>query len=123
MKLVIARGTFNGLYEWGTGWLSCRTAAKWNAYWLRPPKERKGSIFWRVLVDGDGTPFAVGTGGSAYMHPMGFDIVLQKLGSSISRGREVFPEMDALREMCEECAAECGGLFHMTEPKVVEVDA
>lgn len=119
MKLVIAKGVFKDIYYWGTGFASIEARAKWDAFWSRQRDD--GGFFWRTYIH-DGIPYVVETGGSVYMHPMDFDLVLRKLGSSYRGGREIFPEIDELVRMCTECAAECGGSFRMTEPKVVEVD-
>jgi hypothetical protein len=55
------------------------------------------------------------------MHPMDFDLVLHKLGSSYQGGKEIFPEVDELVRICTECAKECGGSFEMSPVRVVEV--
>ena len=118
MKLIIAKGVFKDIYYWGTGFVSVKASAKWGAFWSEQ-RDAPG-CFWRTYIH-DGTPYVVGTGGSVYMHPMDFDLVLHKLGSSYQGGREVFPEVDELVRICTKCAEECGGSFEMSPVRVVEV--
>lgn len=118
MQLIIAKGVFKDIYYWGTGFVSKEASAKWNTFWA---KQRDNcGCFWRTYIH-DGTPYVVGTGGSVYMHPMDFDLVLHKLGSSYRGGREIFPEVDELVRICTKCAKECGGSFEMSPVRVVEV--
>lgn len=118
MKLIIAKGVFKDIYYWGTGFVSVKASAKWGAFWAEQ-RDAPG-CFWRTYIH-DGTPYVVGTGGSVYMHPMDFDLVLHKLGSSYRGGKEIFPEVDELVRMCTECAKECGGSFEMSPVRIVEV--
>lgn len=118
MKLIIAKGVFKDIYYWGTGFVSVKASAKWGAFWAEQ-RDAPG-CFWRTYIH-DGTPYVVGTGGSVYMHPMDFDLVLHKLGSSYQGGKEIFPEVDELVRMCTECAEKCGGTFEMSPVRVVEV--
>ena len=118
MKLIIAKGVFKNIYYWGTGFVSMKAGAKWGAFWAG--QRDASGCFWRTYIH-DGTPYVVGIGGSVYMHPMDFDLVLHKLGSSYQGGREIFPEVDELVRICTECAEECGGSFEMSPVKVVEV--
>lgn len=116
MRLVIAKGVFKDIYYWGTGFASIEASAKWDAFWAR----QRGDGFWQTYIH-NGTPYVVTTGGSVYMHPMDFDLVLHILGSSYRGGKEIFPEVDELVRMCTECAAECDGSFEMSPVRVVEV--
>ena len=118
MKLIIAKGVFNGIYYWGTGFVSVKAGAKWGAFWAG--QRDASGYFWRTYIH-DGTPYVVGTGGSVYMHPMDFDLVLRKLGSSYQGGKEILPEVDELVRICTRCAEECGGSFEMSPVRVVEV--
>ena len=118
MKLIIAKGVFKDIYYWGTGFVSTEASAKWNAFWAR--QRDNCGCFWRTYIH-DGTPYVVETGGSVYMHPMDFDLVLHKLGSSYQGGREIFPEVDELVRICTKCAEECGGSFEMSPVRIVEV--
>ena len=118
MKLIIAKGVFKDIYYWGTGFVSTEASAKWRAFWAR--QRDNCGCFWQTYIH-DGTPYVVSTGGSVYMHPMDFDLVLRKLGSSYQGGKEIFPKVDELVRMCTECAAECGGSFEMSPVRVVEV--
>ena len=118
MKLIIAKGVFKDIYYWGTGFASIAASAKWNAFWAR--QRDNDGCFWRTYIH-DGTPYVVSTGGSVYMHPMDFDLILHKLGSCHRGGKEVYPEVDELVCICTACAAECGGSFEMSPIRVVEV--
>ena len=118
MKLIIAKGVFKDIYYWGTGFASIEARAKWDAFWARQRDD--GGCFWQTYIH-DGTPYVVETGGSVYMHPMGFDLVLRKLGSSCRGGMETFPEVGELVSMCTKCAAVCGGSFEMSPIRVVDV--
>ena len=118
MQLIIAKGVFKDIYFWGTGFVSVKASAKWGAFWAEQ-RDAPG-CFWRTYIH-DGTPYVVSTGGSVYMHPMDFDLVLHKLGSSYQGGREVFPEVDELVRICTKCAEECGGSFEMSPVRVAEV--
>lgn len=118
MKLIIAKGVFKDIYYWGTGFVSVKAGAKWGAFWAG--QRDASGCFWRTYIH-DGTPYVVGTGGSVYMHPMDFDLVLHKLGSSYQGGKEIFPEVDELVRICTKCAEECGGSFEMSPVRVVEV--
>lgn len=118
MKLIIAKGVFKDIYYWGTGFVSVKASAKWGAFWAEQ-RDAPG-CFWRTYIH-DGTPYVVGIGGSVYMHPMDFDLILHKMGSSYQGGREIFPEIDELVRICTKCAEECGGSFEMSPVRVVEV--
>ena len=118
MKLIIAKGVFKDIYHWGIGFVSVKAGAKWGAFWAEQ-RDAPG-CFWRTYIH-DNIPYVVSTGGSVYMHPMDFDLVLHKLGSSYQGGREIFPEVDELVRICTKCAEECGGSFEMSPIRVVEV--
>lgn len=118
MKLVIAKGVFKDIYYWGAGFASIEARAKWDSFWAR--QRDNGGCFWRTYIH-DETPYVVETGGSVYMHPMGFDLVLRKLWSSYRGGNETYLEVDELVRICTSCAAECGGSFEMSPIRVVEV--
>ena len=118
MKLIIAKGVVKDIYYWGTGFASIEARAKWDAFWAR--QRDNDGCFWQTYIH-DGTPYVVETGGSVYMHPMGFDLVLRKLRSSYRRGKEIYPEVDELVRICTSCAAECGGSFEMSPIRVVDV--
>ena len=118
MQLIIAKGVFKGIYYWGSGFVSMETRVKWDAFWER--QRDNGGHFWRTYIH-DRTPYVVANGGSVYMHPMDFDLVLRKLGSSYQGGKEIFPKVDELVRICTKCAEECGGSFEMSPVRVAEV--
>lgn len=120
MKLIIIKGTFHGIYEWGVGFVSQDAYSRWNAYWLS-----LDAIFWHHFATED-CQYLVGTGGSIYLHPMDFTLVLQKIGGSYRRDKngneyEIFPEIEELDEICSKCAEACGGTFEMSPLRIVEV--
>ena len=120
MRLIIAKGTFHGIYKWGIGFVSQKTYNNWRNYWLS-----LDAIFWHHFPTKD-CQYLVGTGGSIYLHPMDFTLVLQKIGSQYrydenGNKHEVFAEIEELDKICSKCAEACGGTFEMSPLKIVEV--
>ena len=120
MKLIIAKGTFHGIYKWGIGYVSQSAFSRWNSYW-----SSLDAIFWHHFATKD-CQYLVETGGSIYLHPMDFTLVLHKIGGSYRRDKngneyEIFPEIEELDEICSKCAEACGGTFEMSPLKIVEV--
>ena len=120
MKLIIAKGTFHGIYEWGVGFVSQKAYNSWKNYW--PSID---AIFWHHFSTDD-CQYLVGTGGSIYLHPMDFTLVLHKIGSQYrydenGNKHEVFAEIEELDKICSKCAEACGGTFEMSPLKIVEV--
>jgi len=124
MRIITLKGTFNGLYRWGDGWDSA-TEKKWNDYWRNQLK----SYFWHFFEVHKGhgdAQYLVTTGGSIYLHPMNFSLVMQKFGGCYHYNEdgsktEVHSEIEELQEICEECAAFCGGDFAIDQFKVTEI--
>lgn len=120
MKLIIAKGTFHGIYEHGSGFVSQEVYNKWMSYWLS-----LDAIFWDHFFTKD-SQFLVETGGSIYLHPMDFTLVLRKIWSQYRHDKngnkhEVFAEIEELDKICSKCAEACGGTFEMSPLKIVEV--
>ena len=123
MKLIITKGTFHGIYEWSVGFVggnAIDTFHKWNNYWLS-----LDAIFWHHFSTDD-CQYLVGTGGSIFLHPKDFTLVLHKIGGSYRRDEkgneyEIFPEIEELDKICSKCAEVCGGTFEMSPLKIVEV--
>lgn len=123
-KLCVIKGVFDDIYFWGQGYKDLDTAENWNAYW-----ENVNANFWRYRTprhsccSGD----LVNTGGSIYMHPMGFDTVLHSCGVKCPRGHnndleDYFgSELDELKKLCEGVATMCGGTFHLYA-EVVDIE-
>ena len=120
MRIVTAKGTFGGLYEWGRGWRDFAAAQAWRDYW-----SGAHGTFWHVSRNGDAL-YLVTTGGSIYLHPMDFVMLLRRIGAEykVDAGRrvEVFSAVEELTELCEKCAAACGGTFSLSPVKVHEVE-
>lgn len=120
MKLIITKGVFHGIYEWGRGFVSQDVYNRWKSYWLT-----LDATFWHHFFTKD-CQYLVETGGSIYLHPMDFTLVLRKIGSQYrhdenGKRHEVFAEIEELDRICSECAKECGGTFEMSPLKIVEV--
>lgn len=121
MKLIITKGTFHDIYKWGVGFVSQKAYNSWKNYW--PSID---TIFWHYFATDNDCQYLVETGGSIYLHPMDFTLVLQKIGGSYRRDKngneyEIFPEIEELDEICSKCAEACGGTFEMSPLKIVEV--
>lgn len=114
-------GVFNGIYEWGRGFMSRNMESKWDWYWkVEFPK--KGYIFWKYANNyGFGEcGYLVCTDGSIYMHPMEFNSVLVASGGCVcssmgSDNKRYYNHFESalreLKEICDDCAAFCGGTF------------
>lgn len=100
MKILKMKVVFNGLYEWGGGFVSHIAAEKWDNFW-----KNWRSCFWRTVFD-NGSTFIVSVGGGGMIHPMDFEIVLKIIGTSNDND---CPEYDELKKACEKAAAICGG--------------
>lgn len=120
MRLIITKGVFHDIYKWGVGFVSQNAYNKWNNYW--PSID---ATFWHHFPT-EGCPYLVGTGGSIYLHPMGFTLILRKFGSQYrydenGNKHEVFAEIEELDKICSKCAEVCGGTFEMSPLRIVEV--
>lgn len=111
--ICVVRGTFAGLYAWGEGW-SEEVANKWEEYW----KNIK-SIYWKYMPAKYKTSSGqlVNTGGSIYLHPMGFSAVIRSAGGTCPRGNDddledrYGGELDELKKLCEGACEVCGGSY------------
>ena len=125
-------GVFNGIYEWGRGFMSRGMASKWDWYWkVEFPK--KGYIFWKY-AEGNGFGECgnlVCTNGSIYMHPMEFNSVLVASGGCIhistgSDKKRYYNHFESvlreLKEICDDCAAFCGGTFDLYVAKEFAIE-
>lgn len=124
-KAINYYGTFNGIYEWGRGFISTFVQFKWDEYWRCVFPNRTRKCHWKTYVKGSGLGECgslVGTSKAIYMHPMGIYGVFVEGGLSCGCSlpeedhkyeyKYVFEtELNELREICEEAAAYCGGSF------------
>lgn len=110
--MVFVRGVFHGIYEWGKGWVSNDVALK-----FKEAERNIKSYFWNLHESNDGmsSDYLLSTDGSVYLHPMNFDTVLHRCGSS----EDSFSCGD-LKRICEEIAEACGGSFEMYVSKPFE---
>ena len=103
MRTIITkvRVDFEGIYEWGTGFIDDHKYRLWHLYWSTKCK----GIFWNVLSKqeyGQISHFIVSTYGGGYMHPDNFTIFVE--GGVSPNGA-----IKELEELCQRCAEECGG--------------
>lgn len=120
MRLIITKGVFHDIYKWGAGFVSHDVYDRWNNYW-----SSLDAIFWNHFFTKD-CQYLVGTGGSIFLHPMDFTLMLRKIGGQYrcnknGSRREVFAEIEELDKICSKCAEACGGTFEMSPLKIVEV--
>lgn len=128
MKVITAKGVFNGFYEWGPGWTDPAAAERWREFW--DGFDNKRWCYWTHFRDGAdsvvSTDFLVGVGGSVHLHPMDFTLLYRRICSTkvcLENGEwaEKFGEVDELKEICEKCAEFVGGSFELREMKVHEI--
>lgn len=130
-KIIKVRGIFHDIYGWGVGFYSQEIAQKWNYFWRAKftPK-----TFWSYVQPKDiwasGTLALNTGGGSIYMHPMDFTVMLTN-NSGTHNGQIIGDtyyessfewQISELYEICKECAEFCGGSFTMQVSKEVETN-
>ena len=98
MRILTAKGTFDGLYEWGRGWRSLAAKQAWDKYW-----SGASGIHWHTSQHGDAL-YLVAVGGAVYLHPEGFRLLYEVFGSEYrvdAAGRRVklYSAVDELREL------------------------
>jgi len=119
---ITINGVFNGIYEWGRGFMSREIADKWNWFWSVEFR-KTDHLFWKY-ADGDMDFGECGilscNSGSIYMHPMDFNAVLvSSMGCICTKrgddGKEYITQFESeikhLKEICDACAEFCGGSF------------
>ena len=112
-KLVVVKGIFHNIYEWGKCYRDADTAKAWHNAW----NEIK-SISWHHARLDD-TEYLVSVQGSIYLHPMDFSAVLHGCGCHTSDTYDCAE----LKRICEEVAEKCGGTFDLVVSKEIEVNA
>ncbi len=112
-KIVVVKGTFHNIYEWGKCYRDADTARAWHNAW----NEVK-SISWHHARLDD-TEYLVSVQGSIYLHPMDFRAVLHGCGCNTSDTYDCAE----LKRICEKVAEKCGGTFDLVVSKEIEVDA
>jgi len=125
MRVVTMKVTFDGLYFWGSGWKDGSVYKKWYDFWTSKSGD---GIFWTHFLKDDGinkTQYLVTTGGSSYLHPMGFEVLYRLIGGCYKTNEkgekvDVLNEIEELKGICEKCADICGGAVKFTIPKICE---
>lgn len=114
------QGVFNGIYEWGEGFVSYDIQQAWNWFWkVEFPKRH--FLFWKYAEGDDfgGCGHLSGLCGSIYMHPMNFKATLVSdtgvVKISPCEGKDYIcsfaSEIRELKKICDEAAEYCGGQF------------
>ena len=129
-KSIHYYGTFNGIYEWGKGWLSMPIKAKWDEFWLNEFPKYK-NYRWIMAIppadEYDGWRL-VGRANVIYMHPMGFYGMMFENGitcGSYINGKEYryvfYDDLEKLNEICKAAAEYCGGTFTLDTTKEFDI--
>lgn len=116
-KVVLVRGTFEGIYGWGKGFYTSEKARQWEE-----ALNNIDDIFWNLLTVHKGygdTHYLCSTGGSIYMHPMDFRTVLHSSGCNSD---DTF-DCESLKKICEKIAEHCGGTFTLEVSKPFDIEA
>ena len=109
--IVLVKGTFYGIYEWGEGYLDGKRSLWYEA--LGNVKD----VFWKV-VSRDDSQFLISIGGNVFLHPMGFNAVFYNGGC---HSADSF-HCGALERICNKIAEHCGGKFLLEVSKPGRVD-
>ena len=112
-KIVVVKGTFHNIYEWGKCYRDADTAKAWHNAW----NEVKSFVWHHTRLDN--TEYLVSVQGSIYLHPMDFSAVLHGCGCHTSDTYDCAE----LKRICEEVAEKCGGTFDLEVSEEIEVDA
>lgn len=128
-KAIAFNGMFNGLYEWGKGWVSNEVREKWD-YWWENEFPEMWTTFWRYVGGEDGEcGRLVGTGEAVYMHPMVTRGTFVSCGVTCGCyvGGEkyeyaFYEELAELERICVAVAEYCGGSFHMSTTKEFDIE-
>lgn len=130
--IIRIRGTFCGLYNWGSGWVSSEVAEKWDAFWEGLTKSDK-SIFWRYAPPRDrycSCGYLCSSDGTVYLHPMDFETVLSRRSGTalISENGNSYngafkSELQELQRLCSQAAKSCGGTFSLEAGRETLIDA
>jgi hypothetical protein len=89
---------FEGIYEWGRGFLGHEQYVNWYLFWSKVNK-----IYWNCFMkqeNGQMSYYLVTTYGGGYIHPQDFTLTLTRVSNGL---------INELKELCEECARDCGG--------------
>ena len=123
-------GTFNGLYEWGSGW-TYEMQEKWDEFWLTQfPK--MADYHWLRYIPGRGfgeCGTLCGRDINVYMHPMAIYGYMSEGGVSCGAMRDgveynyVFLDtLEKLNEISKAAAEWCGGTFTLDTTREFEVE-
>ena len=113
-KIVVVKGTFHNIYEWGKFYRDADTAKAWHDAW-----DNIKSFCWKHFRDSHGTEYLVGVQGSIFLHPMDFRTVLHGCGC---RTDDTY-DCAELKRICEEVAKKCGGTFDLEVSEEIAIDA
>lgn len=115
-SIIAVKGVFNGIYEWGRGFVSNDVAERWKRYWLSIDPS-----WWKFIP-----PEVIGHAGYLachagiiYLHPMGFNALLSTTTkvTTFRDGTEYTAsfstDLEKLLELCRGAAEACGGTFEM----------
>lgn len=129
---IKVRGIFNDIYEWGNGFKDNETYSAWHRFW-GVEFGKKHRLFWKY-AEGDnfgGCGHLSSNSGSIYMHPMDFTAVLVASSGCVKvspskEGKDYYnhfeSELRTLKEICDECAAYCGGSFNLQISKEFAIE-
>lgn len=115
--LIRIKGSWSGIYGWGTGYYDKEKYLNWENFW-----DNINAIYWNSVIANDtfNTRYLVTTSGSIYLHPMDFTTVLKSSGV-VCNGKHFDGEVRELKELCEKAAKVCGGTFTMEVSEEKEV--
>ena len=142
MTGIYFKGVFEGIYEWGHGYVSNEVRLKWDEFWKNFAATRildgHEAINWGYLEPAgparSGCLANTRTGVSVYMHPMGFSgAALSVSGAVATSGIDGNYDVEYLShfdlEMCElvaicrAAADACGGSFRLFLSKEFKVES
>ena len=117
--IAFVKVEFKGLYSWGKGWESMDKCVQWKKFW-----QENGDGLWKHVAERSSlkSEYLVSSSGSAYLHPMGFEMTLTGCGIMSGDGSYLGFEIEALYNLCKKCAGACDAQFTMEvsdERKVV----
>lgn len=110
--IVLVKGTFGGIYEWGKGYLNGK-----GQLWREALADVK-DIMWKVVTKDD-HEYLLSVQGSIYLHPMDFRTVLHSCGC---HSADTF-DCGNLLKICNKIAEHCGGTFKLEVSKPFDVEA
>jgi hypothetical protein len=130
-KAINFYGSFEGLYDWGRGWISREAMGKWD-YWWKYEFPKMGTIHWKEYIpsyDSGACGSLLGLGKAIYLHPMAIYGTFVESGCSCAcyidgeRYKFVFyNELKELNKICKAVAEYCGAEFHMDTTREFDIE-